>query len=153
MKHIEHRVIVLSVASALFGLLAACGAGSDDSASPSSLPFEETTTSTIDSPATSASTPDETEAAEPQLTAEMFESMLETDAGRSLLISSIAGEVGIEPEAAECLLDAIPVETLVEAAGSFLGGEADGGFFTADQAADVAPLLDSCDIDADALLP
>lgn len=158
MKHIEQRLIVLSVASALFGLLAACGAGSDDSAAPSSLPFAETTTSVADSPVTSESTPDEageTEIVTPELTVEMFESMLETNSGRALMIGSIAAETNLEPEAAECLLDAIPLEMLVEAAGSFLGGggDTDGGFFPADQAADIAPLLESCDIATDALLP
>lgn len=80
----------------------------------------------------------------------MFEGMLETDSGRSLLIGSIASETGLEPEAAECLLDAIPLEILVDAAGSFLGGEGDGSFFPADQMEALAPLLDSCGIDADA---
>lgn len=77
----------------------------------------------------------------------MFESMLETESGRSLLVGSIAGETGLEPEAAECLLEAIPVEMLLEAAASFLGGEGDGSLFPADQMDTITPLLDSCGID------
>lgn len=149
---------MLGVITATFGLLAGCGAPSDESASPSSLPFEEPTTTAAESPAPSSPSPspdtaDEAADAEPPLTAEMFEGMLETEAGRSLLIASIAGETGVDPEAAECLLDAIPPETLVEAAESFLGGETDAGFFSAEQAAEMAPLLDSCGIAVESLLP
>jgi len=155
-KHIEQRTIALAVALACSGLLASCGAGRDDSATPSSLPFEETATSVSDSPATPTSAPaisTETTGVEPQLSVEMFEGMLETEAGRGLLSSSIASELGIESDAAECLLDTIPVETMVEAAGSFLGGETDGGFFSSGQAEGIAPLLESCGIAPDALLP
>lgn len=145
-KHIERRRRALSFGIASLVLLAACGSGSDGDASPSSLPFEETTTSV----AVSTSVPDtsaETGAPAAGLSAEMFEGMLETDSGRSLLVGSIASETGLEPEAAECLLDAIPLDILVDAAGSFLSGEGDGSFFPADQMETIAPLLDSCNID------
>lgn len=110
--------------------------------------------STAAAPSTSAPTTSVApEVAAPALSAEMFEGMLETESGRALLSSSIASETGLEPEAAECLLNVIPMEIIVEAAGSFLSGEADVSFFPEDQMETLAPLLDSCNIDAAAFMP
>ncbi len=144
-------MMAIAVTFAAFGSLAACGGGSGESATPSSLPLVEPVAAVDEGPVTSTTAPEASEPApsQSQLTPEMFEGMLETDAGRSLLISSIAGEVGIDPEEAGCLLDAIPVEILVEAAGSFLGGEVDGVLFAPEQVAQLTPLLDSCGIDVD----
>ena len=156
MKFIDRPLLVLAAISASVGLLTACGSADEDAASPSTLAFEEIATSVVESPTTSTSTSEPADAAAPaapELTAEMFESMLETENGRALLVGSISAETGLDADAAECLLDAIPLETLVEAAGSFMGGEGEGGLFSADQMADVAPLLESCGIAADALRP
>jgi len=151
-KLIEQRTAFSAAMIALVGLLAGCGAGSDEGASPASLPYEEPI-ATESSATLALLATDEPAGAEPQLTAEMFEEMLETEAGRSLLVASIAAEIGVEPEAAGCLLDAIPVETLAEAASSFLGRETDERFFSEEQVADFAPLLDSCGIAPEALQP
>lgn len=147
---------------AIFGcLLVACGTGTGDGASPSSLPFVDTTTSvaeatsTIESAAPAESTApvdSAPQAAPPQLTAEMFEGMLETESGRALLIGSIAAEANLETEQASCLIDAVPIDILVEAAGAYLGGSGQEGFFDAAQMQEIDPILDSCGVSADALL-
>ena len=156
MKHIDRPLLTLAALVASFGLLAACGSSDDDAASPSTLAFEATTTTASETSGASDPATDETDEsapAAPELTAEMFESMLETENGRALLVGSIAAETGLDTDAADCLLDAIPLETLVEAAGSFLGGEGEGGLFPVDQMAEVAPVLESCGIAPDALRP
>ncbi len=146
------RRVILSSFSAIVCISAGCGSGGGDEAAPSTLPMDEVTTTTAEVPTTVATS--ETTAAEmPEIDAEMFEGMLATENGRALVASGIAAETGLELDAAECLLDAIPVEMLVEAAGSFLGGSAEGGLFPAEQMADISPLLDSCGIAAESLMP
>lgn len=153
MQPTARRLFVPALVFASFGLLASCSAGSTGDASPPSLPLREMTPSVAETPATAESTP--AEAVAPGLTAEMFESMLETDGGRNLLIGGITAETNLTTDEATCLLHAIPIDVLVEAAGAFLGpdSEANDTFFSVDQAADVTPLLESCNIAAEDLLP
>ena len=104
---------------ALVVTAAACGSPAADEASPSTLPFVEATPTAIDATSTTQVLREQatSEAAAPEFTIEVVESMLATESGRALLISSIASEGDLEPEEAECLLDAMPRELLVEAAG------------------------------------
>lgn len=138
---------------ALLGLLSACGAGDGETAAPSSLPLDATPTTEME--AAPASTTSTTAPVELELTAEMFESMLASEGGRSLLASSISNETSLTTEEAECLLDAIPVEVLLEAADAFLGpnSNATPGLFSASQVDAVAPILEACNIASDALTP
>jgi len=140
----------------LLGLLTACGSSAGDSAAPSTLALDTPATSFVEE-APSETTPTTDAPAQPaagelQITSEMFVSMLETEAGRSLIASSVADEIGIETQAAECLLGVIPVELLADAAGSFLSGaEPDPSLFSAEQIAELNPMLESCGVDPDAL--
>lgn len=136
--------------------LVACGAGAESVAAPSSLPLVESPTTTAEaaSPETSlVEAAEQTDPAPAEFSADMFESMLATEGGRALLVSSMAAETSMTPQAAACLLDVIPPELLVEAAGSFLGGSVDAGLFPEDRMDEVLPLLESCDIPLESLLP
>ncbi|MGI9614042.1 MAG: hypothetical protein ACR2QO_14125 [Acidimicrobiales bacterium] len=130
---------------------AACGSPAADEASPSTLPFVEVAQTAVDPTSTTQAPREQTtsEVAAPEFTVDVFESMLATESGRALLVSSIASEGDLEPNEAECLLDAMPREMLVEAAGSWLGGDGDTALFSDEQLAEVLPILESCGIHAE----
>lgn len=163
MAFLKRTTTGLATAVLMCGLVA-CGSGDTEDASPSGLPLEESTETTAgDSPTTTVLDPDAAEAgsdssvsdtpATPAITADMLESMMATENGRALLVDGIAAETNLDPVDAECLIDAIPVEFLVEAAGAFLGTQGEAGLFPAEQMAEVEPLLASCGIDPASLLP
>lgn len=86
-----------------------------------------------------------------EINAEMLEAMLATEDGRSLLVAGIGAEVGLEPEEAECLIDSVPVETLVDAATAFIGDGGPDGPFSEEQLVAMAPALEACGISSETL--
>ena len=153
MRYVHRRVIVPGALGVMLGAAAACSAPPTSDAAPAALPFEDVTTTTLDTSSTIAALPDEVpqDTPGPALTVEMFDSMLATENGRAMLVASIAAEGNLESEAAECLLDEMPREMLVEAAGSWLGGGGDAGLFSAEQVAEIVPVLERCGIDPGSL--
>lgn len=154
MKQLGKRTRSACVAIALCSAVAACG--TDESSTPTSLALEQPTTTveTTTSTAVSSTASAENPPPEMELTPEMFEGLLESEGGRSMLVSSITAESDLDTETAECLLDSIPVEALIAAAEGFLGGAQDSdGFFPPEQQEALAPLLEACGADPDALMP
>lgn len=152
MRFVDRQVIIGTALGVVLGVMAAaCGSPAADEASPSTLPFAEVTPSVVDPTSTTQAPqePSTSELATPEFTIEMFESMLATENGRALLVSSIASEGDLEPEVAECLIDAMPREMLVEAAGAWLGGDDDPASFSPEQLAEAKPIADACGIDAE----
>ena len=152
MRFVDRQPIIWTALGITLGVVAAaCGSPAAEEASPSTLPFVEVTTSVVD-PTSTTQAPQEqptSEVAAPEFTIDMLERMLATESGRDLLVSSIASEGDLEPEQAECLLDAMPRDMLVDAAGSWLGGDGDPALFSDEQLAEAFPILDSCGIDAE----
>lgn len=126
----------------------ACGEAQIEAEAPPTLPLVDSTTTTAppttDEAPTTTGTPF-------VITAEMLEGMLETDEGRALIITGIGNEVGLTPDEAECLIDGLPVETLVAATTAFMEGDESGGPFSEEQLREMAPVLAVCEISVESL--
>ena len=85
-----------------------------------------------------------------EVSPEMLESMLATEAGRSLIVQGLVDQTGLGVEDAECLLETLGADVLASAALSFMAADADG--FSAEQTEAIRDAAETCAVPPEVLL-
>lgn len=136
--------------------LAGCTTSADEGGQPEAVAFNDsssaTTSSTMGPESAAPTTEEESLSDGPSLeiSAEMLEGMLASEAGRGLIVQGLADETGVSTEEANCLVDSLGPAELAGAATSFMGGAATE--FSPEQAESIGVAAESCGLSAEVLL-